>query len=456
MLLKYTDNNKIFRFTLENERKDDQNVFTILVGKNGTGKSRLLSGIVNETLGVKLTSRNFNPRFISRLSDEVSDKLDYDQVPEKIIAISTSPFDKFPLLRRNNTHSRYSYLGLRDLRTHNYALAYLSKIAYELVSSVAWNPEQMGRIGEVLNYLGYTGKISLRFENQISASFLNKFLNEDDPVEGFKKVYDSSAIMLYRGIRSFFLNEDGEVVAEKVANLKNILSVGGKYLTKRKLEMVLGDRGISVGPDFILLDDFLFLFEAGFFSLREFELTQVTTGEIFPINDASSGEQSVVLSLLGIASNITNGSLICIDEPEICLHPEWQERYINILISTFRNYKNCHFIIATHSPQIISNLASSNCYILSVEDRVLISADKVNHKSIDYQLANVFKAPGFKNEYLSRIGLQTFAKVSRFKRFDEDDKTNLSLLKSLMPFLKVNDPIALIVSSLIKLSERYA
>lgn len=59
----------------------------------------------------------------------------------------------------------------------------------------------------------------------------------------------------------------------------------------------------------------------------------------FSIKDASSGEQSIILSILGIASKIKDNSLICIDEPEICLHPEWQEKYIEILTQTFTNYK---------------------------------------------------------------------------------------------------------------------
>lgn len=458
MLIKYTFDNKVFKLTRENERVDDQNVFTILVGKNGTGKSRLLSGIVNETLGGKPNVRTFDNRTISQYSGEISMRLNYDLRPEKIIATSTSPFDKFPLPKRNVRHPFYSYLGLRDLPSQDFGLAYLSKIMLELISSVASYPEQMQEIGQVLGYLGYTDKILLRIENRIGQSFLNRFMSEKDAIIGFKNAMENNSFIMVPTInKRFFLNDDGDISVSKVMKLRELIANNTVNFKTRRSDILLNNQGINfVKGEYYKLSDFLFLFEAGLLKLRGVDLEESTGGEIFSISDASSGEQCVVLSILGIASQIKNNSLICIDEPEICLHPEWQERYIRILISTFRNYRNCHFIIATHSPQIISNLASTNCYILSVESRKIINADTVNENSIDFQLANVFKAPGFKNEYLSRIALHTFVKVSKYKRFDSHDLENLELLLSVNPYFKINDPIIQVVSSLIKLKEIYA
>jgi predicted ATP-binding protein involved in virulence len=80
------------------------------------------------------------------------------------------------------------------------------------------------------------------------------------------------------------------------------------------------------------------------------------------------------LFTFGIAANITDNSIILIDEPEISLHPEWQQRYINLLMNTFEGFYNCKFIIATHSPLVISNLKSSNCYILPMTESEIINA----------------------------------------------------------------------------------
>jgi len=57
------------------------------------------------------------------------------------------------------------------------------------------------------------------------------------------------------------------------------------------------------------------------------------------------------------------GLLILIDEPDLHLHLDWQRQYIAKLIDTFsavpENIK-MHFIIATHSPFIVSDLPKEN------------------------------------------------------------------------------------------------
>ncbi|MFT4924409.1 MAG: hypothetical protein ACI8WB_000487 [Phenylobacterium sp.] len=51
-------------------------------------------------------------------------KLNTDFQPANIIAVSTSPFDKFPLERNRQTINNYNYLGLRNLRAIDFGKAY--------------------------------------------------------------------------------------------------------------------------------------------------------------------------------------------------------------------------------------------------------------------------------------------------------------------------------------------
>lgn len=457
MLLKYAFGNKVFKFTQESDRVPGQNVFTILVGKNGSGKSRLLSGIVSETLGMKSGVRTFDPGTLQAFPRTMNERLDYATPPEKVIAASTSPFDKFPLPKRNTKVNHYSYLGLRDLQSHNFGLAYLSKIMFELISSVVWDHEQMAEISNVLGYLGYTDRILLKLELKINRLFSGRILTVEDIETEFQISLRNNSFQLVGLNKRFFMDEEGEMIDGKIQHLTDILRRNDFDHRRRHSVLTLSNNGIVMDESFPgHIEDLLFLFEAGLISLRGVELEERFNGDVFSISEASSGEQCVVIGILGLASQICDNALICIDEPEICLHPEWQERYIRILISTFRNYKNCHFIIATHSPQIISNLESENCFILSMESRKTINASTVNHNSIDFQLANVFHAPGFKNEYLSRIALNTFAKVSKYKSFDAQDRENFKLLYSVSEFIEEDDPLAALVFSLTKLKELYA
>ena len=47
------------------------------------------------------------------------------------------------------------------------------------------------------------------------------------------------------------------------------------------------------------------------------------------------------------------GTIVLIDEPEISLHINWQERFIDNVARALSN-KKCQIIISTHSPDIIS------------------------------------------------------------------------------------------------------
>ena len=161
------------------------------------------------------------------------------------------------------------------------------------------------------------------------------------------------------------------------------------------------------------------------------------------------------MGLLGIGSHITDGSLICIDEPEVCLHPEWQEKYIELLFNTFRHYRGCHFLIATHSPQIVAQIPQGNCYVMSMEDGIARSASDYSQRSIDFQLAEVFNAPGFRNEYLSRIALNAFARVSKTKRFDEQSRDDLAILRRLVHEMHANDPLIDLITALEEMASAY-
>ena len=151
------------------------------------------------------------------------------------------------------------------------------------------------------------------------------------------------------------------------------------------------------------------------------------------------------MTMLGIAARIKHGSLICIDEPEICLHPEWQERYIQLLMSTFQGFQSCQFVVATHSPQIVSRLGNENCYVLDLKSNSLQRAEVFNNRSVDFQLAQVFNAPGFKNEYLMRELLGIVGALSSGKELSRSQQDFMGGAKALKSSFSSNDPVLQLV-----------
>lgn len=447
----YTTNKK-FQFVNTNKLVKNENVFTILVGKNGTGKSSLLSAIVRDLLGDK-ERRFFAQAELGFSSNIMRGKSDITQYPEMIIALSTSPFDKFPLNRRIDDISNYTYLGLRDLMSANFGLAYMSKIISALIESVILRPNQAIDLKNVLSYLGYNENIHAQFSLNSSKRALMGIAESDDPFElvGRTRMINGRSFN-----RRFFYDDSDELDNSKVYEL---VEISKKFLSSdlgSQCNLIINTDGIIIENGYdILREEIIFLIRSGFLRLRNIGLESIKNDKAFSIKDASSGEQSVILSILGIASRIRDNSLICIDEPEVCLHPEWQEKYIQILTATFSKYQNCHFIIATHSPQIISRLRNFNSFIMQIESGEIMSAENYINNSVDFQLANIFDSPGFKNEYLSRIALNIFTKVSRKKIFDEDDLKKLKLLDHQSQFMDHNDPVREITEAIKEMYKIY-
>lgn len=85
-------------------------------------------------------------------------------------------------------------------------------------------------------------------------------------------------------------------------------------------------------------------------------------GEEFNINKLSSGEKQLFLRTLSIKMLEPEDSIILIDEPELSLHPKWQQQIIKV----YQNIgKNNQIIVATHSPHILGSVPSENIIILS-------------------------------------------------------------------------------------------
>ena len=86
-----------------------------------------------------------------------------------------------------------------------------------------------------------------------------------------------------------------------------------------------------------------------------------SAGEEFDINDLSSGEKQLFLRTLSIKMLEPNNSIILIDEPELSLHPKWQQRIIEVYKKIGENNQ---IIVATHSPHILGSVSNENIFIL--------------------------------------------------------------------------------------------
>ena len=112
-------------------------------------------------------------------------------------------------------------------------------------------------------------------------------------------------------------------------------------------------------------------------------------GKQFDINGLSSGEKQLFLRGLSLKFLEVNNSIILIDEPEISLHPEWQQKIIKV----YENIGiNNQLIITTHSPHIVGDIKAEQLRILvkGKNGVTLFDNDKID-ETYGHTIENILK-----------------------------------------------------------------
>ena len=90
-------------------------------------------------------------------------------------------------------------------------------------------------------------------------------------------------------------------------------------------------------------------------------------GVEFDIEALSTGEKTLLSKVLYLYFKDYKEKVILIDEPELSLHPSWQNRVLKIY-ENFAKISDCQIIIATHSPHIIGSAKNEYLRILKKND----------------------------------------------------------------------------------------
>jgi len=92
--------------------------------------------------------------------------------------------------------------------------------------------------------------------------------------------------------------------------------------------------------------------------------------EAFEIKSLSTGEKTLLSKIMYLYFLGYKDKVILIDEPELSLHPSWQNKVLKIY-ENFALKNNCQIIIATHSPHIIGSAKPEYIRVLKkVEDKI--------------------------------------------------------------------------------------
>lgn len=148
----------------------------------------------------------------------------------------------------------------------------------------------------------------------------------------------------------------------------------------------------------------------------------------FEVHNASSGELSLISSLLFLTAEVEPNSIILIDEPENSLHPGWQRAYVDKVLAAL-TYRNISVIIATHSPLVVTGALMAHNNLVSVfqmqrsePQRLRLQNLDSGETSIEAVLWKAFDVVTPANHFISEEVVEA---INRFER-DEITKGDIT------------------------------
>lgn len=382
-------------------------------------------------------------------------KINIDKLilPKKILAVSFMVNDKFTFASQKETSTEeetYKYLGIR--RTSN--AAWTTSIVKRVINSLVANSSNESfylKVANILEFLNYKPKISLVFESTRKTLFTKKITLKalNDKVAKYKKLNDFRTDTI-----SKFNKEDIKQLQNYINKI--VIKRNQADNTSSELEFTM-ELNLSSRRDYVI-KEYQILLKLVDLKLLNSPILKFFKNDKFEFEDASSGEKHLIFTLINIAAEIENNSLVLIDEPELSLHPNWQLNYINNLKKIFSEYVSSHFILATHSHYLVSDLENNSSSIVHIsldtlEDKPVRNANLINIDtyawSAENVLYNIFGVRTVRNYYFEMDLRQLIDLV-------KDKSQNLQQIISLIDKLKQhtidkNDPLNIIL----KEAERY-
>lgn len=433
---------------LVNPKHDaDSNYITLIVGNNGTGKSRVLSKITRYFVDF---SKESNQKSLNGV-------LEYNRIPQKIIAITNSISDKFPIDESfrvlsnssNNTHFRdfkYNYLGTRN-KTNSFSNRALMNRALDILFENYSELDVSRNYRHIFDYLDYEPIIKLEYTVKrkifsgnfgITPEILINYINSQNINLRFRQ-YSEEKIQEIIGDKieevCHFLNSYNAgnrelLINFSAKNINRIIIDNSHYENNVQLYNIIG---ILTKLDLI----------------RNIEIKVYKKGgSEFNFNDASSGEANILSTLIALIPILQDNSLVLIDEPEISLHPLWQSQYIDLINKIFLNFNGCHIIIASHSHFLVTDLPPQQSSVIMLKNQKgLIKSERIEEPTYGWSaeeiLYTVFNVKTVRNHFIESDLIDLLGLISEKSKNLNKVKKLLQSIKSLS--LSENDPLNAVI-----------
>lgn len=480
---------------------------SVLIGPNGTGKSTLLSYIGRIFEDLKFAKENQGKRNAKAISfpysitfqlnqskiqiTHKSDgldlkefkqdkrtlkwnynisvngeqiKSDWSQVelPEQVIAVSYLPMDRFRQ-KKNLPNDFYQYLGLRH-RSNAASPQYFLNNTLPLLFNYIAESKSIRFLKEILEFMSVDQNyLGIQLEYRYKKFFFTGNLTASE----FKALFEDTKQFSKREGTSFAVDYYKRYIKEDERLIKRIVT----YLNVRSQQ-----DNISVGEksllEFNLFENMELIEELSLIQhLQKLDLLssasllfKKSAGSLINSQNLSSGEFHFLTTMISIQASLKENTLVLIDEPDTSLHPNWQIKYINKLKELFQKWNSSHFIIATHSHFMVSDLENESSEVIGLKGQVPnVTAKPMNTNtfglSAEEILLDIFGVPTTRNlfvyekigEILDMIALRdTEQKVVPENEFDKTIKEKVKYLQEKgIDKLSNEDPLKEVIDKII-------
>jgi predicted ATP-dependent endonuclease of OLD family len=361
---------------------------SILVGENGTGKTSILR-LLSYAFFPEMTEKQELYPFFHVNYEINNQKYELGALgnesrhiirPSRVIVSSFAVFEAFKINYKNGNKEN-NYVGEYAGTEYYYCGPKVTggitnlKVAIPTIVKSFYKAKTNNRfyesITELMSVIGYSGFPTI----QISTPRVNGWAYRN-------KEKDKNEISL--------IKEKLQQVRQEIRK-RNLVKIGrDNYLITPK----------DVDESFL---DMLFeINDSKFSSNFIVDLIFNREDKKVSFSQMSSGELTMFYRFFPLIDKICDNCIVLIDEPETHLHPKWIKNYINLIVKLFGTYK-VHFIIATHSPLIASDVPKE-CIIglkRNKENKIeqyLINENTLGAETSDI-LQDVFNLESYSGEF---------------------------------------------------------
>lgn len=449
---------------------DQNSLTTVLIGKNGTGKSNLLEALVVIFRDLHLDDSPTFAYKIGYLCRGRNIEIDADplrqssklklRIDDKNISLQTFRKNKTEYLP-SHVFGYYSGLSKR-------MEAYFDKPQEDFYKELLKGNEQ------TLRPLFYARSVHSQFvllsfflENDpVAEKFLNKILK-------IKKLDSVLFVMKKPPWKSRegdarFWNARG--VVQKFLDVLYKISLAPLRIADHLYLFISSvDKLKELAKYYNSQSDFFKVLESTYISdlIEEVRIRVIVSTEsknnVLKFRELSEGEQQLLTVLGLLRFTKQDESLFLLDEPDTHLNPEWSIKYLEILNEVVGEQNSSHIIMSTHSPITLGSLLKEQVKIMRCDDSGKIYAESPDEDPRGMGFAGILTSEMF--GFRSILDLETLKLLDEKRRIaskDElsnEDKQTLAELNEKLQGVdfadSIRDPLYKTFVKAISLNEEY-